>query len=249
MSELGPLRGSRDKSFPTELDRQAAIEAFRNRPETETGWDRVREMYSFKNRDISPEMRIVSSATQLSAIMGFMAGAIGAWVPAKDEFMRLNMETKFLSQFYFNRALSRHQMRTCSKQGLRAGARLGFFTGLYCLVTTTFAMYNNRLSMREYAAAGVVTGSLWQSKVGLGGVVVGGALGGFLSLLAGAATVRVLDSYGEDFASMRYQIHLDQLAVWEAEEHARNEKNVEALLKEARAELEEEKRAMGRKTA
>lgn len=76
-----------------------------------------------------------------------------------------------------NTFIRRFQLWFSARHGLRFGLRLGSFTGLYCLGVSSAAMYTNQIGLKEYLASGVVTGALWQARVGLNGFIVGGLLG------------------------------------------------------------------------
>lgn len=173
--------------------------------ENETGWERLRLMYSMDEfGNISPELNAALQAGFMGMFIGACYGGIVNSKVAYTDFMERNEATVFKSHFDAKKKLQDQVTVGFGKGAFRWGWRLGMFTSTYVLLTTSVSVYRGRSSILEYVAAGGITGALYKCSMGLRGVAVGGGLGSFLGGVAGLISLGILKFSGMTMEEVRY---------------------------------------------
>jgi len=226
-------------SVRAELNRPAMIESFRNRPESETGWDRVKEMWTLRNKYPAPEMEVVATAAKCGFGLGMAYGVLHLWQPSADTFNRRNKEMKFQNPKDYWRKNLDFRMGTSLNFGLRLGLRVGLFSGLYVAVLMTSSMYANEITVVGYAASGAATGAFYQAKVGPRGAIVGCILGGVLGAFGGLVTKALMATSKTDLATIRFELHKTRYDLWEQDRELRVRRMTDDMIEEAKEELKQ----------
>ncbi|KDR16313.1 RPII140-upstream gene protein [Zootermopsis nevadensis] len=200
MLSLSWLTENNDK-----VDSDTSQSFYRRNIENETGWERLRLMYSSDEfGNLSPEL----NAAIQSGIMGIFIGACyGGIINSKNaytDFIERNEATVFKNHLEAKKKLQDQVTIGFSKGAFRWGWRLGLFTSSYVLLTTSVSVYRGHSSIVEYIAAGGVTGALYKCNMGLRGMAVGGGLGSVLGGICGLVSLSVLKMTGLTMEEIRY---------------------------------------------
>ncbi|XP_046614655.1 RPII140-upstream gene protein isoform X1 [Neodiprion virginianus] len=173
--------------------------------ENETGWDRLRNMYSldeYGNR--SPEMHFAVQATFFGTFVGLVYGGSLNSRMAYINFMERNQATAFTNIFEAKRKLQDTVTISFAKGAYHWAWRIAFFTGSYVLLTTSIAVYRGKSSFLEYVTAGTITGAMYKTMLGPRAMLVGGAVGGVFGGVAGALSLALLKISGTTMEEIRY---------------------------------------------
>ncbi|KAL5014284.1 hypothetical protein ScPMuIL_002218 [Solemya velum] len=152
----------------------------------ETGWDRLRMMYTpDATGKYSTDVQFMSSITLQAAGMTFLLTSVISGRHAKEEFIQGSKATVFPTKFQAMRRLTDTIYMRSLKDGTKWGLKIGLFSTSVLLVSQSIAAYRNRSSVFEYIIAGMVSGSLFKMSLGLKGMVGGGFFGGIAGLVGG----------------------------------------------------------------
>ncbi|XP_046743252.1 RPII140-upstream gene protein [Diprion similis] len=181
------------KSFQTEAN------------ENETGWDRLRNMYSldeYGNR--SPELNFAATATYFGTFVGLVYGGSLNARMAYINFIERNQATAFTNMFEAKRKLQDAVTIGFGKGAYHWAWRIALVTGSFVLLTTSVAVYRGKSSLLEYVTAGTITGGMYKTMLGPRAMLVGGAVGGVFGGVTGALTLALLKLSGTTMEEMRY---------------------------------------------
>ncbi|XP_037784850.1 RPII140-upstream gene protein-like isoform X1 [Penaeus monodon] len=213
---------------PDSIDRDVRTVKEAKVPTDETGWDRLRLMFTYDEYgEMSPELSMVVQG----ALMGTFTGTIiGGTIHSRDNYMRFiekNQATAFQNHFEAKKQLQDKVTLGFARGAWMWGWRLGLFCGSFTLCTTVISVYRGKSSVLEYAAAGGITGALYKFKQGPRATIAGGIIGSALGSIAGCVSVGLMYLTGTSMEDVRYWQHK-----WKEEYQ---EKKLEALRK-ARSE-------------
>ncbi|CAL1287891.1 unnamed protein product [Larinioides sclopetarius] len=130
-------------------------EYVKNQLSEETGWDRVKRMYSTDDFGISPEMNYVLTTGKYILVTSAFFGGFGNMLRAKNEFFRKNVATTWESQHLARRNLADTMSLALFKGGAKSALKYGSFSTVYLLATMTAANYRDKISVWDHAASGV----------------------------------------------------------------------------------------------
>ncbi|XP_026486082.2 RPII140-upstream gene protein [Vanessa tameamea] len=175
-----------------------------------TGWDRVRDMYSKDEfGEVSVELHNVAQAT----MCGFFVGAcLGGFAKSRDAYLHFienNQATIFNSTIQAKKKLQDYVTVAFARGAYHWGWRLGIFTGMFSIISTTVSVYRDQSSLGDYVAAGTITGAIYKANLGPAAMVVGAFLGGVLSIIGGILILSILKLTGvsmEDIRKSFYKI-------------------------------------------
>ncbi|XP_034824266.1 RPII140-upstream gene protein [Maniola hyperantus] len=196
-SVLIPIFGRRNENDNDELNTP-------NSPLPKTGWDRVKAMY-YKNEhdENSVELHNVAQAT----LTGLFVGAcLGGFVKSREAylyFIENNQATIFNSTVQAKKKLQDYVTVAFAKGAYHWGWRLGAFTGMFSLISTTVSVYRDESSLSDYIIAGSLTGAIYKAMLGPAAMLVGAALGGVLSALGGILIISVIKMTGVSMNDIR----------------------------------------------
>ncbi|XP_055945822.1 complex I assembly factor TIMMDC1, mitochondrial-like [Argiope bruennichi] len=176
----------------------------------ETGWDRIKRMYSTDEFGISPEMNYIVTTGKYMFVITAFFGGFGNMIRAKEDFLRKNMATTWESQHLARRSLTDTMTLALFKGGAKSALKYGSFSSLYLLTTMTAANYRDKISIWDHAASGAALGALARLNYGLKGFAVAGALGGCLGLVAGSLITMTLGINGMTMDEFRCFLHEEQ---------------------------------------
>ncbi|KAG6460966.1 RPII140-upstream gene protein [Manduca sexta] len=182
-----------------------------NRPPTqklETGWDRVRAMYS-KNEyeEVSVEVHSVLQSTLCGAFFG---ACFGGFLKSRDAyiyFIENNQATIFQSTMQAKKKLQDYVTIAFAKGAYQWGWKLGIFTGMFSLIATTVSVYRGDTSLVEYITAGTITGALYKANLGLAATFVGATVGATLSTTVGLVILGLLKVTGFSMDDIRRALY------------------------------------------
>ncbi|KAG8175719.1 hypothetical protein JTE90_022471 [Oedothorax gibbosus] len=176
----------------------------------ETGRDRIRRMYSTDEFGYSPEMFFVITTAWPTAAFAALYGGIKGMLHEHKDFMRRNVATTYESQHLARRSLTDNMTKAVFRGAAKYGLQYGGFSTLYLLSTFTIANYRNEMSPWEHAASAAAVGGLARINFGFRGVLVAGALGGVLGLIAGSIITATMKLQG---------ISMEDFRCWQQEDH------------------------------
>ncbi|CAL1293454.1 unnamed protein product [Larinioides sclopetarius] len=176
----------------------------------ETGWDRIKRMYSIDEYGFSPETSYVITTGKYTMVLGAFFGGFGSMIKAKQDYLRRNKATHFESQHLAKKGLTDAMTMGLLKGGVTSAFKYGSFSCLYFLSTMTVANYRNKISVWEHAASAAVLGGFSRINYGLKGFAVAGVLGGILGLIAGGFITMNMGVGG---------MSMDEFRCWLHEEH------------------------------
>nr|SVE73253.1 EOG090X0FS6 [Ceriodaphnia reticulata] len=180
---------------------------------TETGWDRLKSIFrteyhsnlaNIEFNAISPELDGVLSAASVGTLIGFFIGALPASRAEYEDFITNNKATKFQSHFEAKTKLQHNVTQAMAIAGWRVAWRLGLFTGAYMFFTTAVSVYRNKTSVYEFAAGGLLAGSMYKLPMGPKAMCSGGLAGAALGTLAGGISVGIMKLTGTTTEDIRY---------------------------------------------
>ncbi|XP_069703295.1 RPII140-upstream gene protein isoform X2 [Periplaneta americana] len=202
---MWPLDFFIDNPDKTDSPSQALYESNK---QNETGRDRLYMMYSLDEfGNISPELNSACQAAFLGTFIGACYGGVLNSKIAYTDFMERNEATIFKNHLDAKKKLQDQVTIGFGKGAFRWGWRLGLFSGMYVLFTTSIAVYRGHSSIVEYVAAGGLTGALYKCNMGLRGMAVGGGLGSVLGGIAGIASLSILKLSGLSMEEVRFWQH------------------------------------------
>uniref|UniRef100_A0A1B6CR86 Complex I assembly factor TIMMDC1, mitochondrial n=1 Tax=Clastoptera arizonana TaxID=38151 RepID=A0A1B6CR86_9HEMI len=175
------------KENPDSKEKSLSENLQNERKYTETGWDRLRQMYSIDEfGNISKEANSVLQTTYLSAFIGMCYGGFIYSRDAYLDFLERNQATKFTDHMDAKRRIQNHVSVNFGIGAFKWGWRLSLFCGSFMLVMNTFQVYRGYTTVYDYVLGGAISGSLYQFKIGPRAMIVGGLVGGTLGLLGGS---------------------------------------------------------------
>ncbi|CAH2107532.1 unnamed protein product [Euphydryas editha] len=173
-----------------------------------SGWDRVRAMYSKNEFDeVSVELHNVAQATMCGLFVGACLGGFAKSRDAYLHFIENNQATIFQSTFQAKKKLQDYVTVAFAKGAYHWGWRLGIFTGIFSLISTTVSVYRDQNSLGEYVAAGTITGAMYKANLGPAAMVVGAGLGGVLSMFGGILILSILKLSGVSMDQIRKSLY------------------------------------------
>ncbi|XP_072940271.1 complex I assembly factor TIMMDC1, mitochondrial [Epargyreus clarus] len=183
-------------------------------PETpKTGFDRVKTMFKKNEFDeISAELNNVVQMTLCGCFFGACMGGFARSKDAYVNFIENNQATIFKSTMEAKKRLQDHVTVAFAKGAYHWGWRLGMFSGLFGLFTTTLSVYRGDNSLVDYVSAGAITGALYKANLGPAAMVVGAGLGAALSLIGGLLIFGVLKVTGRSMDDIRASMYKLKIA-------------------------------------
>ncbi|XP_022816378.1 RPII140-upstream gene protein [Spodoptera litura] len=182
-----------------------------NRPNPsgpETGWDRVKQMYTGGEfEEVSEELNTVLQSSLCGAFIGACMGGFVSSRVAYLNFIENNQATIFKSTAAAKKQLQNYVTVAFAKGAYKWGWRLCFFTGIFSLTSTTISVYRGDTSLIEFVSAGALTGALYKIDMGLAATLVGAGLGTALSFVAGITILGILKVTGVDMIDIRKALY------------------------------------------
>ncbi|XP_073972847.1 RPII140-upstream gene protein [Rhodnius prolixus] len=173
-------------------------------------WDRVRKIFTVDEfGTISPELSTICQSTFFTVFVGACYGGFVQSREAYLQFIERNQASQFVDHYEAKKKLQDHVTKSFARGALRWSWRLAMFGGLYVTFVTVLTAYRGRPSVLDYTVGGMLSGSIYQMKTGLRGVVVGGTLGAIIGLFAGSLTLTVLRFTGssmDEVHEFRYEL-------------------------------------------
>lgn len=174
----------------------------------ETGWDRVKRMYTGNEfEEVSEELNTVLQSALCGAFIGACMGGFVSSRVAYLNFIENNQATIFKSTADAKKKLQDYVTIAFAKGAYKWGWRLCFFTGVFSLTSTTISVYRGDTSLIEFVSAGALTGALYKIDMGLAAILVGAGLGSALSLAAGLAILGILKVTGVNMEDIRKALY------------------------------------------
>ncbi|XP_064483395.1 RPII140-upstream gene protein-like [Ornithodoros turicata] len=172
----------------------------------ETGWDRLRTMYSLEF-GLSPELQFVQKAAGCGGVAGAVFGGINFARQAKENFIRSNQASAFMSPVEATRQMYDKMLLELYRGAWRFGWRTTLFSGLYVAASISGSVFRNKFGIAEHAAAGALCGMFFKANMGLRGTVAGLVVGTTLGSLCGASIYFTTKMSGVTMAEYRYWSH------------------------------------------
>ncbi|CAB3243878.1 unnamed protein product [Arctia plantaginis] len=170
----------------------------------ETGWDRVKQMYTKnEHEEVSLELSNVSQSTMSGAFIGACLGGFVSSRVAYLDFIENNQATTFKSTAQAKKRLQDYVTIAFARGAYKWGWRLSFFTGIFSLTATTISVYRGNTSLVDYITAGALTGALYKINLGLAATFVGAGVGAVLSTIGGLAILGLLKITGLSMDEIR----------------------------------------------
>ncbi|XP_023951540.2 RPII140-upstream gene protein [Bicyclus anynana] len=199
-SVIIPIIGRRNENDYDELDTP-------NSPLPKTGWDRVKAMYTKNDQDEnSIEFQNVVQATMSGLIIG---ACLGGFIKSRDAylyFIENNQATIFKSTVDAKKKLQDFVTVAFAKGAYHWGWRLGAFTGIFSLISTTISVYRDESALSDYIIAGAMTGAMYKAILGPAAMLVGATLGGILSAIGGILILSLVKITGVNLNDVRKEM-------------------------------------------
>ncbi|CAH0727703.1 unnamed protein product, partial [Brenthis ino] len=195
-----PIIGRRNENDTDNINKPNAVQS--------TGWDRVKAMYS-KNEieEVSMELHNVAQATMSGILVGAFLGGFAKSRDAYLTFIENNQATTFKSTFEAKKKLQDFITVSFARGAYHWGWRLGIFTGIFSLISTTLSVYRDESSLGDYVSAGIITGAIYKANLGPTAMLVGAGVGGVLSLVGGMLIFSILKLTGLSMEDIRKSLY------------------------------------------
>ncbi|NP_001127864.1 upstream of RpII140 [Nasonia vitripennis] len=206
-------------------------------PSKQTGWDRVKALFS-KHQDTTfhPKLVSVVHTSIASFVIGGIIGGIKSSRTTFIQFIENNEATKFESQFHAKRLLSDKMFTSFGSGGLKLGIRVSFFCTSLMLSYVLISTYKNKDAIWYYSAGGAYAGAIYKFPLGPKGMISGGVFGGFFGTLYGA--FHYLSLLALKWSEEQYQQSIYQKKV--EREETINQVQKRLLMKQVREDFEQQ---------
>ncbi|XP_037691987.1 complex I assembly factor TIMMDC1, mitochondrial [Choloepus didactylus] len=165
---------------------------------SESGWDRLRELFVKDERQgSSEELKNIYRAALSAGIIGWAYGGIPAFVHAKQRYIEQSQAEIYHNQFDAVQSAHRAATRGFIRYGWRWSWRTAVFVTIFNTVNTGLNVYRNKNALSHIVIAGAVTGSLFRINLGLRGLVAGGIIGALLGTPIGCLMMALQKYCGE----------------------------------------------------
>lgn len=172
------------------------------------GMQRVRSMFSRDQYgDFGKEFYSCLQGTFTGLFVGAAYGGFIWSRRAYLDFIENNQATAFANHFEAKKALQNYVTVNFAQGAVKWGGRVGIFTGLFMLVSTTVSVYRDKTGIFEYVVGGGITGSLFRTHLGLPGMIVGGLLGTTLGTCAGCVVHGLLKLSNVNMEEVREMLY------------------------------------------
>lgn len=152
----------------------------------DSGWQRVRSLFSVRYGDSPPEeVKELSATVLVASVTGFLFGGMIGARHAGDKYIALNHNTKYASAMQAQRELHGAAMLGFVRQGAKWGWKTALFAGIFSGTASLLSVYRDKDGALNYIAAGGVTGGLFRVSRGVKPAIGGTVLGLLISLPAG----------------------------------------------------------------
>ncbi|KAM6224555.1 complex I assembly factor TIMMDC1, mitochondrial [Rhynchocyon petersi] len=187
----------------------------------ESGWDRLRELFTNDERQrTSEELQNIYRATISAGIIGFAYGGIPAFIHAKQRYIENSQAEIYHNRFEAVQSAHRAATRGFIRYGWRWSWRTMMFVTIFNTVNTGLNVYRNKNALSHFAIAGAVTGSLFRINLGLRGLVAGGVIGALLGTPVGSLLMLLQKYCGETVQERKQKdratLHELKLEEWKA---------------------------------
>ncbi|XP_042197682.1 complex I assembly factor TIMMDC1, mitochondrial [Callorhinchus milii] len=188
---------------------------------SESGWDRIRELFDQERMQSYPEelMNIWKGALMAGSV-GLVYGGIPAAQHARKRYIELSQAEVYKHRIEAVRSAHNAAIRGFIRYGWRWSWRVTAFVTVFNIVSTGLSVYRDQNILTHYSVAGAITGGLFRLNLGVGGGLAGMVIGAVLGLPTGALLMSMQKANGETVREQRRreQRELYQLKVqeWDA---------------------------------
>ncbi|CAH2253593.1 RPII140-upstream gene protein [Pararge aegeria] len=196
-SVILPILGSRNENDYDELN-------IPNSPLPKTGWERVKAMY-YRNEQDENSVEL-HNVVQASLTGMFIGAVLGGFVKSREAylyFIENNQATIYTSTVQARKKLQDYVTVAFAKGAYHWGWRLGAFTGMFSLFTTTMSVYRDESTLSDYIIAGSLTGAIYKATLGPAAMLVGATVGGVLSAVGGILIISIIKMTGVTMKDVR----------------------------------------------
>ena len=189
--------------------------------EGETGWDRVKLMYTeWVNGEDNPEVRFIMSGLGWGLIIGGVYGGIVSNRQSTEDFIRRHNEYVFRGQFEAKRKIGDTMYLNLVARGFKWGWRVCLFSGLFTGLTTTAIAYRNDIYLTDCMLAGGLLCGLWKIKLGLRAMAVSGVVGSLFGAILGSSFKLLLWTFNTTVPEYRHWRHVRYTGHLEVEKYS-----------------------------
>lgn len=221
----GPASGASDPSSPLP-------HGFRALDSSESGWNRVRELYQLNERgELSQEAEFIVKSAFSGALVGVVYGGVPAARFSREQFIKHSQSEVYRHRIEAVRSVHNAAIRGFIRYGFRWGWRVAAFVSVFNCVSTGLSAYRDKVVVSNFAAAGAVTGALFRLNLGLQGLVGGSVIGAFLGVPAGALISALQTFAGQDLREHKRQ-ERRQRQEWQLQEWAQRMALTDAVVQE-----------------
>ncbi|CAN2387800.1 Translocase of inner mitochondrial membrane [Pristimantis euphronides] len=166
---------------------------------TESGWDRVREIYQRNEHGEYPqEAEFIAKSMLIGGLIGMVYGGVPAARFNREQYIKQSQAEVYRHRIEAVRSSQNAAIRGFIRYGFRWGWRVAAFVGIFNCVSTGLSAYRDKVVVSNFAAAGAVTGGLFRLNLGLRGLVGGSVIGVLLGVPFGALISGLQTLAGED---------------------------------------------------
>lgn len=171
----------------------------------ETGWDRLKQSYlCYMNGDDSVEYRMVANTVAMSGALGFMAGGYVFSTTKLQNYSRQYNANVFQGQYRANRHLADTMHIEFFKGGIKMGAKMAIFSGLFMAPLVVSTTYRNDINYLDCALCGALTGAMYRVKMGPQATLVTAVVGSLFGLTFAGVMRLALKVSGTSIHEMRH---------------------------------------------
>ncbi|XP_030636654.1 complex I assembly factor TIMMDC1, mitochondrial-like [Chanos chanos] len=177
----------------------------RGKPEfPDTGWERLRDVFDIRERQVYPEeLRNILKSGLTAAVAGLLYGGLPAARHARQRYIQVSQAEIYQSRVDAVRSAHNAAIRGFVRYGWRWSWRVAVFVTVFNTVSTGLSVYTDENALSHFAVAGAVTGGLFRLNLGLGGLVAGTLIGAALGVPAGALIIALQKQAGETMRERR----------------------------------------------